>query len=85
MGKGHCKERGIVTRVAHVEGEVEATVATGVGSGGLISSVRGGNAGSTLFRGGELLPGRLAVDNVGELVDCEAASGGVQFEPVECV
>lgn len=56
-----------------------------VNSGGLDSSVRGGSAGSTLLRGGELLPGRLAVDNVGELVDCDATRGGVEFEPVECV
>jgi hypothetical protein len=56
-----------------------------VGSDELGSSLRGGSAGSTLFRGGELLPGKLAVDSVGELVDCDVASGGVEFEPVEYV
>jgi hypothetical protein len=84
-GQVPLKERGIVTHVAHVEVEVEATVGTAVGSGVLFSSVRGGSAGSTLFRGGELLPGKLAVDKVGELVDCGCPSGGVEFEPVECV
>jgi hypothetical protein len=77
------KERGIVTRVAHVEVEVETAVVTVVASVGLISSVRGGSAGSTLLRGGELVFGRLAVDSVGELVDCDNARGGVEVEPVE--
>lgn len=70
---------------AHVEVEVVVTVAIGAGSGEVASSVRGGNAGSTLFRGGEFVLGRLAVDNVGELVACECPSGGVELEPVECV
>jgi hypothetical protein len=79
------KERGIVTHVAHVEVEVEATVVTAIGSVGLDSSVRGGNAGSTLLRGGEFMLGKLAVESVGELVDCDGARGGVEFEPVVCV
>jgi hypothetical protein len=82
-GATAIKERGIVTRVAHVEVEVETAVVTVVVSGGLISSVRGGSAGSTLLRGGELVFGRLAVDSVGELVDCDSARGGVEVEPVE--
>jgi hypothetical protein len=80
--KTPLKERGIVTRVAHVEVEVGAAVWIAVGPAGLDSSVRGESAGSTLFRGGEFVFGRLAIDNVGELVDCDCASGGVE---VECV
>jgi hypothetical protein len=72
-----------VTHVAHIE--VESTVAAAAGSAVLGSSVRGGRTGSTLLRGGEFMPGRLAIDNVGELVDCDCASGGVEFDPVECV
>jgi hypothetical protein len=62
---------------------VETAVETVVASVGLISSVRGGSAGSTLLRGGEFVFGRLAVDSVGELVDCDSARGGVDVEPVE--
>lgn len=84
-GQTPLKERGIVTHVAHVEVEVEVTAVAAMGSVGLGSSVRGGSAGSTLFRGGEFVFGRLAVDSVGELVDCDCPNGGVEFEPVECV
>jgi len=86
MRQKPLKERGIVTHVAHVEVEVEATGATTVvGSVGFDSSVRGGNEGSALFRGGEFVFGKLAIDSVGELVDCDCASDGVEFEPVEWV
>jgi len=54
--------------VAHVEVEVVVTVAIRAGSVEVASSVRGGNVGSTLFRGGEFVFGKLAVDKVGELV-----------------
>jgi hypothetical protein len=85
LGKRPLMERGIVTHVAHVEVEIESVVATAIGSAELGSSARGGSAGSTLLRGGEFIFERLATDNVGELVDCDCASGGVQFDPVECV
>jgi hypothetical protein len=81
--KAPLKEWGLVTQTAHVA--VESTVTIAVGSTVLGSSVRGGKAGSTLLRGGEFIPGRLATDNVGELVDCDCAREGVEFDPVECV
>ena len=56
---------------AHVEVEVVVIVATGAASVVDGSSVRDGNAGSTLFRVGEFVLGKLAVDSVGELVVCE--------------
>lgn len=68
---------------AQVEVEVVVTVATGGGSVVVASSVRGGNPGSALLRGGEFVFGRLAVDKVGELVFCDCPSGGVELEPVE--
>jgi hypothetical protein len=63
---------------------VVVTVAADIGSAGDSSSVSGGSAGSTLFRGGEFVFGRLAVDKVGELVLC-CPGGGVELEPVEWV
>jgi hypothetical protein len=84
-GATAIKERGIVTHVAHVEVEVETSIVIAVASLGLVSSVRGGSAGSTLLRGGEFVFGRLAADSVGELVDCDCASGGVEVEPIGCV
>ena len=38
-------------------------------SAGFASSATGGRIGSAVLGGGELLFGRLAADNVGELVD----------------
>jgi hypothetical protein len=49
-----------------------------------VSSASGGNAGSTLFAGGEVLFGKLAFDRVGELVDCVAMSGGVPDTVEDC-
>jgi hypothetical protein len=79
------KERGIVNRVAHVEVEAVAAIASAVGSIRVCSSARGGSVGSTLFLGGEFVFGKLAVDSVGELVECDCASDGVELEPVEWV
>lgn len=76
------KERGIINHVAHVEVEVETATAGANASRGFSSSSTGGRADSTGLSGGELVLGRLATESVGELVDCEFASGGV---PVECV
>lgn len=52
------------------------------GSTAVNSSLRAGSVGSALLRGGEFAPGRLATDRVGELVDCDCPSGGVEFGPV---
>lgn len=65
--------------VSHVEVGV-AVVAVTV-CRGWASSVTIGNDSSAVLLGGEAVVGRLAVDRVGELVDCDA-SGGV---PVELV
>lgn len=79
------KERGIVTRVAHVEVEVDVGIAAVVSSTGLTSSTTGGKAGSTALGGGEFVFGRLAIESVGELVNCEAPNGGVEADPVDTV
>ena len=50
-------------------------------SGAFASSSTG--ASSAAFGGGEVVFGRLAIERVGELVDCELASGGVALDPVE--
>lgn len=72
-----------MNRVAHVEVEVVAVIASAADSNGVCSSARGGSVGSALFLGGEFVFGKLAIDNVGELVDCDCASVGVELEPVE--
>jgi len=79
------RSKGIVNHSAHVEVEVVVIVGATDTSDGLASSATGGRIGSTALGGGELVFGRLAVDNVGELVDCDWANGGVAFEPVDCV
>ena len=73
-----------MNHVAHVEEEAAATVGVTDTSAGFDSSATGARTGSTALGGGELVFGRLAVDNVGELVDCDVARGGVAFEPVDC-
>ena len=73
-----------MNHVAHVEVEVVAIVGATGTSDGFVSSTTGGRIASTALGGGEFVFGRLAVDSVGELVDCEF-SGGVAFEPVDCV
>jgi hypothetical protein len=107
-------ERGIVTRVAHVEvllagataggavehvveGAVEGTAegATVEAAAGAVAGVAAGAAksrgcgssvtmakDSALLAEGEAMFGKLAADSVGELVDCELASGGVPVEEV---
>jgi hypothetical protein len=65
--------------MSHVE--VGATVVATTVCIGCESSVTTGNDSSAVLLGGEAVVGRLAVDRVGELVDCDA-SGGV---PVELV
>lgn len=60
-----------MNRIAHVEVDVVAMVGATDTSDGLASSATGGRIASTALGGGELVFGRLAVDNVGELVDCE--------------
>ena len=60
-----------MNRVAHVEVVVAAIVGATVTSAGFASSVTGARTGSTALGGGELVFGRLAVDKVGELVDCD--------------
>lgn len=74
-----------MNHVAHVEVEAAATVGATGTSAGFGSSATGARAGSTALGGGEFVFGRLAVDNVGELVDCDVVRGGVAFEPVDCV
>jgi hypothetical protein len=75
---------------------VEAT--TGVAAGAATGAATGAAAGASRSRGcgssatmgsdsallpeGEAMFGRLAADSVGELVDCELASGGVPVEVV---
>lgn len=78
------QEQGIVNHVADVEVEVVAIVGATDTSDGFASSATGGRIASTALGGGEFVLVRLAVDNVGELVDCEFR-GGVAFEPVDCV
>lgn len=73
-----------MNHVADVEVEVVAIVGATDTSDGFSSSATGGRIVSTALGGGEFVLGRLAVDNVGELVDCEFR-GGVAFEPVDCV
>lgn len=119
-------ERGIVTRVAHVEvllagaaagGAVEEVVegavegpasgaaagatgdatveaasgaATGAATSAAVEAAKSRGCGSSVTMGkdsallpeGEAMFGRLAADSVGELVDCELASGGVPVEVV---
>ena len=58
-----------MNRTAHVEDDVAAIVGAVDTSAGFASSATGGRIGSTVLGGGELLLGRLVVDNVGELVD----------------
>ena len=69
--------------ISHVEVEVVAGGRPAAfeesTSTGLESSITDGKVGSALCRGGELL-GKLAVERVGELVDCDCASGGVPVE-----
>jgi hypothetical protein len=74
-----------VNHIAHVEVDVVAGVGATVISTGFASSATGGRVVSTTFGGGELVLGRLAADSVGELVECDWASDGVEFEPVDCV
>lgn len=74
-----------MNHVAHVEVEVAVMVGATDTSAGFVSSATGARTGSTALGGGELVLGRLAVDRVGELVDCDGASGGVAFVPVDCV
>ena len=47
------------------------------------SSLTIGSAGEAPLGGGVPLLGKLAVESVGELVACECANGGVEFELVE--
>jgi hypothetical protein len=50
------------------------------------SSATGARAtGSDFFAGGEVWLGKLVVDNVGELVGCDWARGGVAPVPEDCV
>lgn len=79
---GSQKERGIVIHVAHVEEEVAIVAASAKAV--FASSATVERPGEDAFGGGEPL-GRLAIDSVGELVDCDCASEGVEFVPVECV
>jgi hypothetical protein len=79
---GAKEQRGIVTHVKVVRVVI---VVGAFFSGESGSSSTASSDGSTLLRGGELVLGRLAVESVGELVDCDCASGGVDAEPVEWV
>lgn len=74
-----------MNHVAHIEVEVAAIVGATDTSVGFGSSATGARTGSTALGGGEFVFGRLAADSVGELVDCDVVSGGVAFEPVDCV
>lgn len=60
-----------MNHIAHDEVEVVAFVGATVISTWFASSATGGRIGSTALGGGELVLGRLAVDKVGELVDCD--------------
>jgi hypothetical protein len=73
----------VVVAVVVVEA-VSVAVAVTVVVAEFVSSASGGNAGSTLFAGGEGLFGKLAFDKVGELVDCVGMSGGVPDTVEDC-
>ena len=63
---------------------VSVSVAASVVVVDLVSSASGGSAGSACFAGGDALFGKLAFDNVGELVDCVGLSGGVPDVVEDC-
>ena len=58
-----------------------AVVVAASTSVGFASSFTVGSAGEAALGGGEPVFGKLAMESVGELVDC--ANGGVEFEPVD--
>lgn len=73
--------------IAHVDADVVAIVGGAIDTSvaGFVSSATGGRIASAVLGGGELLFGRLAADNVGELVDWDWANGTELDDPVDCV